>query len=153
VIAPSNWLDRQWNGFWAGRFQDPGRDDATGTKTMAARTGWKVTVPAGTNMVDSPGEPVYQPRFPKHFGCIEDVRSFCRTFVDWYYQPHHHVGIVLTTPDQVHKGRIEAVHEARQLTLEPAFRDNPERFVKKPPIPPAKPTAAWINPPTPEKTA
>jgi hypothetical protein len=29
-----------------------------------------------------------------------------------------------------------------------AFRDNPERFVNKAPMPPDKPTQVWINPPT-----
>ena len=56
-------------------------------------------------------------------------------------------------PDQVHYGQTDAIHAARQATLDRAFRENPERFVKKPPVPPAKPTAAWINPPMPEKTA
>ena len=36
---------------------------------------------------------------------------------------------------------------ARQATLDRAFRLNPERFVRKPPEPPARPTAVWINPP------
>lgn len=94
----------------------------------------------------------YQPRFPKRFGCIEDARRFCRAFFDWYNQDHHHTGIGLMTPDQVHYGQIDAIHAARQLTLDQAFRETPERFVKKPPVPPAKPTAAWINPPTPKKT-
>jgi putative transposase len=92
----------------------------------------------------------YQPRFPKCFGCIEDARSFCRGFFDWYNQDHHHFGIGLMTPDQVHYGQVDAVHAARQTTLDQAFRQNPERFVKQPPIPPAKPTAAWINPPQPK---
>ena len=52
----------------------------------------------------------YQPRFPKRFGCIEDARSFCRQFFDWYNQDHHHAGIGLMTPDQVHYGQIDAVH-------------------------------------------
>jgi len=95
----------------------------------------------------------YQPRFPKRFGRIEDARSFCREFFDWYNQHHHHAGIGLMTPDQVRYGQIDAVHAARQATLDQAFRDNPERFVKKPPVPPAKPTAARINPPTPKKAA
>jgi hypothetical protein len=94
----------------------------------------------------------YQPRFPQRFGCIEDARSFCRGFFDWYNQDHHHAGIGLMTPDQVHYGQIDAVHAARQLTLDQAFRENPERFVKQSPTPPAKPTAAWINPPTPKST-
>jgi putative transposase len=95
----------------------------------------------------------YQPRFPKRFGCIEDARTFCRTFFDWYNQDHHHCGIGLMTPDQVHYGQIDAVHAARQLTLSQAFRENPERFVNKAPIPPAKPTATWINPPAPKPLA
>jgi len=35
--------------------------------------------------------------------------------------------------------------------FELAFQINPERFVNKPPTPPDKPTAAWINPPTPNR--
>jgi transposase InsO family protein len=93
----------------------------------------------------------YQPRFPQRFGCIEDARSFCRPFFDWYNQDHHHAGIGLMTPDQVHYGQADAVHAARQATLVTAFRENPERFVNKPPAPPDKPTAAWINPPTPKR--
>jgi len=95
----------------------------------------------------------YQPRFPKRFGCIEDARSFCRPFFDWYNRDHHHAGIGLMTPDQVHYGQTDAVHAARQATLALAFRKTPERFVNKVPKPPDKPTAAWINPPTPKSTA
>jgi putative transposase len=95
----------------------------------------------------------YQPRFPKRFGCIEDAKTFCRSFFDWYNQDHHHSGIGLMTPDQVHYGQIEAVHAARQVTLDQAFLENPSRFVNKPPVPPAKPTATWINPPTLKSTA
>ena len=90
----------------------------------------------------------YQPRFPQRFGCIEDAKSFCRGFFDWYNQDHHHAGIGLMTPDQVHYGQTDAVHAARQHTLDHAFHINPERFVNKPQTPPAKPAATWINPPT-----
>jgi len=89
----------------------------------------------------------YQPRFPKRFGCIEDARQFCRAFFQWYNQEHHHVGLGLMTPDQVHYGQANDVHAARQITLNSAFQANPERFVNKPPAPPDKPTAVWINPP------
>ena len=116
----------------------------------------------------------YQPRYPQRFGCIEDARSFCRQFFDRYNQDHHHAGIGLMTPDQVHYGQIDfnrerarfrnrsnvlrqsrqrVVHAARQQTLDHAFRENPERFVNKAPMPPNKPTAAWINPPPPESRA
>ncbi|CAK0767333.1 transposase [uncultured Gammaproteobacteria bacterium] len=89
----------------------------------------------------------YQPKFPTRFGCIEDAKAFCRDFFSWYNQDHHHVGIGLMTPDQVHYGQADAVYAARQHVLDIAFQKNPERFVKKAPQPPAKPTAAWINPP------
>jgi putative transposase len=89
----------------------------------------------------------YQPQFPQRFGCIEDAKTFCRVFFDWYNQDHHHAGIGLMTPNQVHYGQADEIYEARQKILDRAFQSNPERFVKKPPAPPLKPTAAWINPP------
>jgi transposase InsO family protein len=89
----------------------------------------------------------YQPQFPSRFGCREDAQQFCRSFFRWYNHDHHHVGLGLMTPDQVHYGQADAVHAARQTTLDQAFRHTPERFVKHPPMPPAKPTAVWINPP------
>jgi len=89
----------------------------------------------------------YQPQFPKRFGSIQDAKTFCRAFFDWYNRDHHHLGIGLMTPNQVHYGQADDVHAARQQTLDLAFRANPERFVNKPPNPPEKPTAVWINPP------
>ena len=90
----------------------------------------------------------YQPQFPKRFGSIQDAKAFCRAFFDWYNRDHHHLGFGLMTPDQVHYGQADDVHAARQQTLDRAFSANPERFVSKPPNPPQKPTAVWINPPT-----
>jgi putative transposase len=89
----------------------------------------------------------YQPQFPKRFGCIEDAKAFCRRCFLWYNQDHHHAGLGLMTPNQVHYGQADAVYAARQQTLKQAFRANPERFVRQAPKPPEKPTAAWINPP------
>jgi putative transposase len=89
----------------------------------------------------------YQPQFPKRFGCIEDARAFCRRFFTWYNQEHHHVGIGLMTPDQVHYGQAKVVHAARQDVLAQAYQANPERFVRKAPVPPPMPTQTWINPP------
>jgi putative transposase len=90
----------------------------------------------------------YQPQFPQRFGCIEDAKAFCRSFFDWYNRDHHHAGIGLMTPDQVHYGQVEAVYAERQKILDTAFQTNPQRFVKASPKPPRKPTAVWINPPT-----
>ena len=94
----------------------------------------------------------YQPQFPQRFGCIQDAKTFCRSFFAWYNQDHHHAGIGLMTPDQVHYGQADQVHAARQSTLDGAFRRNPERFVRKEPEPPAKPIATWINPPSRQPT-
>jgi len=94
----------------------------------------------------------YQPQFPKRFGCIEDAKAFCRAFFIWYNQAHHHAGLGLMTPDQVHYGQADAIHAARQQTLNRAFAEHPERFVKQPPMPPHKPVAAWINPPQTQAT-
>jgi putative transposase len=89
----------------------------------------------------------YQPQFPKRFGCIQNAKTFCRAFFKWYNQHHHHLGIGLMTPDQVHYGQADEVHATRRTTLDHAFRTNPNRFVNKPPEPPQMPTAVWINPP------
>ena len=89
----------------------------------------------------------YQPEFPKRFQTIIDARAFCRRFFDWYNEDHHHGGIGLMTPDQLHFGQADAIHAARQTTLDTAFLSTPERFVRQRPKPPQIPTAVWINPP------
>ena len=86
-------------------------------------------------------------RVTQRFGCIEDAKTFCRGFFNWYNQDHHHAGIGLMTPNQVHYGQADQVYAARQANFDVAFLQNPERLVNKAPKPPAKPTAAWINPP------
>jgi transposase InsO family protein len=91
----------------------------------------------------------YQPEFPRNFETIEQARAFCRRFFAWYNQDHHHAGIGLMTPDQIHFGQAETVYAARQSTLNTAFLSTPERFVHQPPKPPQIPTAVWINPPKP----
>jgi putative transposase len=63
-------------------------------------------------------------------------------------QPRHrHSGIGFHTPADVHYGRAELVHAQRATVLDAAYAAHPERFVRKPPIPPQLPTAAWINKP------
>ena len=89
----------------------------------------------------------YQPSFPQSFGCIQDAKEFCRAFFGWYNQAHHHANLGLMTPEQIHYGQADQIHAARQVTLNHAFAEHPERFVKKQPTPPSKPTAVWINPP------
>jgi len=64
----------------------------------------------------------YQPQFPKRFGCVQDAKSFCRHFFGWYNRDHHHSGIGLMTPDQVHFGQVADVYDARQKILNSAFQ-------------------------------
>ena len=74
-------------------------------------------------------------------------------FVDWYNHEHRHSGIGLMTPAAVHYGHAEQLHAARAHVLDAAFAAHPERFVRKPPIPPELPTAAWINKPNTKEVA
>ena len=89
----------------------------------------------------------YRPEFPDRFGSIQDARAFCRTFFDWYNNRHHHSGIGLLTPQQVHSGRAGQIRQQRQDVLDAAHARHPNRFVRTAPQAPAMPTAAWINPP------
>ena len=90
----------------------------------------------------------YRPQFPARFGSIEDARAFCLDFFYWYNNQHHHSGIGLVTPEAMHYGRAEELKEARQVVLNQAHQQHPERFVNKPPQAPELPQAVWINPPT-----
>jgi putative transposase len=89
----------------------------------------------------------YRPQFPNRFGCIQDSRAFCQTFFPWYNDEHRHSGIGMMSPSMVHHGEALAVRENRQLVLDAAYRDHPERFVRRPPKPPQLPQEVWINKP------
>jgi putative transposase len=95
----------------------------------------------------------YRPEFPARFDDIEHAREHCRTFVDWYNHAHRHSGIGLMTPAAVHHGQAQQLHAARAVVLDAAYAQYPERFVRKPPVPPELPTAAWINKPAETKEA
>ena len=95
----------------------------------------------------------YRPDFPNRFGSKQHARSFCQQFFPWYNTEHHHSGLGLLTPEVVHTRRAEAVRGRRQITLDAAFAAHPERFVRKPPQPPALPTEVWINRPPKSESA
>lgn len=50
-------------------------------------------------------------------------------------------------PADVHYGRAESLRRQRALVLDAAYAAHPERFVRKPPVPPRLPMAVWINGP------
>jgi len=89
----------------------------------------------------------YRPEFPDRFGCIEDARVYVRDFVEWYNLNHHHSGLAMFTPHDVHYGLVEEKLIVRATTLREAYERNPERFphglltVKRPP------EEVWINKP------
>lgn len=89
----------------------------------------------------------YRPDFPERFGSIEDSRSFCQDFFPWYNKEHRHTGIGLLTPEAVHYGLAQDIQIARGEILSAAYELHPERFVKRIPVPPLVPEAAWINKP------
>jgi putative transposase len=91
----------------------------------------------------------YRPEFPNRFGGVEDARGFCQQFFSWYNTGHHHAGLGLLTPAVVHDGNAGQVRTKRQAVLTAAHAVHPDRFVRKPPTPPALPAAVWINAPGP----
>lgn len=46
----------------------------------------------------------YRPDFPEAFGCIQDARGHFSDFFGWYNNEHHHGGLGLLTPYDVHLG-------------------------------------------------
>jgi len=89
----------------------------------------------------------YRPEFPQRFDSIEHAREHCRHFFHWYNHEHNHSGIGLMTPAAVHYGQAQRLYDQRADVLAAAYARNPERFVRKPPMPPELPAAVWINKP------
>jgi putative transposase len=93
----------------------------------------------------------YCPQFPERFGSIQDARSFCQHFFNWYNKEHCHSGIALMTPEQVHYGLSDTIYQNRSDVLAAAFEKNPTRFKGNMPVPKSLPPAAWINKPETEE--
>jgi putative transposase len=89
----------------------------------------------------------YRPDFPERFGAVEDARRHCAAFFDWYNAEHHHAGIAMLTPHDVHHGLADERTAHRAAVLAAAHRAHPERFVRGAPTPHAPPREVWINPP------
>ena len=92
----------------------------------------------------------YRPDFPRCFDSLEHAVAHGDKFFDWYNFDHHHWGLALCTPAQVHHGQVDAVIAHRQHVLDTAYTAHPERFVRRPPIAKRPPDEAWINRPTEE---
>lgn len=89
----------------------------------------------------------YRPDFPDRFGSLAHARQHATAYFAWYNTEHHHVGIGLLTPHDVHHGLAAGRLERRGVVLDAAYAAHPERFVQGPPKPAPLPAAVWINKP------
>jgi putative transposase len=89
----------------------------------------------------------YRPDFPAFFSSREHARQHCARFFPWYNAQHHHVGLGLLTPHDVHHGLAAERIARRADVLAAAYAAHPERFVRHAPRPSPAPTHVWINPP------
>jgi hypothetical protein len=90
----------------------------------------------------------YRPDFPDRFGEIEHARGFSADFFDWYNNEHHHAGLSMLTPADVHLGRVDQRIAERQAVLDAAFAQHPDRFPRGRPIAVRPPREVWINKPS-----
>jgi putative transposase len=90
----------------------------------------------------------YRRGFPDRFGSIEDARVYCGEFVPWYNNDHHHSGLAMLTPCDVHLGLADKRIAERVSVLAAAYDAHPERFVHGAPVVHTPPREVWINPPT-----
>jgi putative transposase len=91
----------------------------------------------------------YRPDFPERFGSLQHARAHGGDFFDWYNTEHHHSGIALHTPHDVHHGLAALRTTERADVLLAAYQAHPERFPRGQPKPPQLDAAVWINKPKP----
>jgi putative transposase len=89
----------------------------------------------------------YSSTYPGQFGALAEARQWGADFFTWYNHEHHHSGLHLYTPADVHYGRSAVVYQQRQAVMHQALAAHPERFVRGAPVVLAPPAAVWINPP------
>ena len=88
----------------------------------------------------------YQPDYPGRFDGELHGRGWLQDFFGWHNDNHHHSSLALFTPADVFFGRVAVVAAARQLALDLAYGDHPERFTHGPPRVALPPAAVHINP-------
>ena len=95
----------------------------------------------------------YAPDFPDRFPTLAEARAHMLGFAIWYNHDHHHTGIGMHTPADVHHQRTEPVDAARRATLAAARSAHPERFTTGDALPKILrlPPTVWINAPPEEQ--
>ena len=89
----------------------------------------------------------YRPDFPARFDSLAHAERHSRDFFRWYNGEHHHVGLGLMTPHDIHHGLAQEKWHRRQKALIDAYALHPQRYPRGVPTPPPLPSAAWINKP------
>lgn len=88
----------------------------------------------------------YHADYPDRFDSIGHARAWMNSFITSYNHEHYHSGIGYYTPASIHHGTAETVRELRQVTLNAAHAEHPERFARRPEAT-KLPTVAHINDP------
>lgn len=88
----------------------------------------------------------YQPDYPGRFDSELHGRAWLQTFFGWHNDDHHHSGLALFTPADVFFDRVQAVRTVRQIALDAAYTEHPERFPNGPPQAASPPSKVCINP-------
>jgi putative transposase len=89
----------------------------------------------------------YRPEYPDRFRSLDQARSVSGDLIDWYNNEHHHTGLGLLTPYDVHHGLADTKVAQRARVLEQAYAAHPERFTRGAPKPATPPKEVWINKP------
>ena len=89
----------------------------------------------------------YHPSFPDRFKSLEEAKDFCREFFSWYNNEHHHSGLELLTPKDVHQGLADDKLLLRQNVMMSAYDNSPDRFVLGSPKKKELAKEVWINRP------
>lgn len=87
----------------------------------------------------------YAPTSPDRFDRYGHANAWCAPFFLYYNHEHTHEGMAWLTPATVHGGHAPLVLAPRQLVLDAAYQQHPERFVHGPPRVPQLPADVWIN--------
>jgi putative transposase len=88
-----------------------------------------------------------RPELPDRLGSLEHGRQVLRPILQWYNEEHHHSGLRLLTPAQVHYGQAEEVLARRHAVRMTAYDAHPERFINGPPQLEVLKSEVWINKP------
>lgn len=74
----------------------------------------------------------YRPNYPRIFDDLEAARVWVSDYVSWYNAHHHHSGIALFTPNEVHDGTWPTTWSHRDHALQAYYHAHPERFRQQP---------------------